>query len=655
MAFLLPAFASRRLASCKHALVMSAPSPSNASVPVDETAFLANVVSAMPAFVIGLDPEQRVTYINYRPTNERAQDIIGKPVHELLSAEDVAQYDAARDLALRTKRGCAYLAKQAPKSVPAGASQYACEVVHVPDRDGRQTMCLVVTAPEMFVDHTPAAQSREAISQDAANVTKVGVWVSNDSEDRVNWNEAMRDIAGCPPMSRHAYVQELVHPDDRPEMLQKMAELDAAGTISLSYRIVRPDGEIRRVIHRGARVESIEGVGAHTVNIIVDLTELECFQGRQRGTQPVEGLSVVTAGVAHNFNNLLAIIRPALELAAQRSSPLHTPYLNDAKHAADRAAELVEQLMVYAGHRQAPPPALLNLRELVLNTAAMCQHSFGSSVQLEVSVRSERTDVLANEVALERVMMNVLINARDACMETDRDQRCIKLTVQDACSIHPHEVPGVPQSFLCVRVEDNGAGMSRETIEHAFEPFFTTKSPGKGTGLGLATSERIIRKHGGFMTIESEPKMWTRVSIYLPSVAASDHAIPASPGRQNSGARRGTVLIVDDEPALRRLVSVLLRAEGYAVSEAAHGEACVAELDNGLRPDLILLDRTMPGWSSRRTLRAIRERSPTARVVLFTARGVPEDERAEVLDVLSKPFETKDLVHCVERCIGTGT
>jgi len=503
-------------------------------------------------------------------------------------------------------------------------------------------------------EQTPPAQTPEETFQTAASIAKIGLWVSTGAEDETTWNAAMRDIMACYPMSSQAYVEKLVHPEDRTELQKQLGDVQAGKRMSMAYRIVRDDGEVRWVLHRAARRQSAERAGEQTINVIVDITGVDGFHVRPSATHAGDVVSTVTAGVAHNFNNLLAIIRPALDLATRRLSPLELPYLEDAKEAADRASELVKQLMLYASQRSTPAPQMVNLREIVLNVAALCQHSFGNSVRLEVAVQSETTDVVANEIALDRAIMNVLINAKDACVESGRDQRCIKVVVDDACTVHPHEVPGVPRRFLCVSVEDDGIGMGSDTIQHAFEPFFTTKQPGKGTGLGLATSERTIRRHGGFMRIESEPGLWTRVSIYLPSPAGRAATAPSKPTHATVVEHRGTVMIVDDEPAVRRVTGALLRAERYAVSEAANGEECVAQIDNGLRPDLILLDYHMPGWSSARTVTAIRERLPGARLIFFTAQEVPDEERARVLDVLSKPFKTEELVRRVEGWILRG-
>jgi CheY-like chemotaxis protein len=178
-------------------------------------------------------------------------------------------------------------------------------------------------------------------------------------------------------------------------------------------------------------------------------------------------------------------------------------------------------------------------------------------------------------------------------------------------------------------------------------PFFTTKEPGTGTGLGLATSYAIVRDHAGFITVESQPGLGTQVSVLLPR---SDEASVA-PGRETAEphvARRATVLVADDEPSVRRALELLLCERGHRVHTVADGEAVIAALDAGLRPDLILLDRSMPRRLAAVTLQQIRERLSDVPILFFTGQDVPSEERAQVQDVLQKPMSIAALVQAIE-------
>ena len=192
-------------------------------------------------------------------------------------------------------------------------------------------------------------------------------------------------------------------------------------------------------------------------------------------------------------------------------------------------------------------------------------------------------------------------------------------------------------------------GMSDAVKQRLFEPFFTTKEPGKGTGLGLATSYGIVRDHGGFIGVDSRLGRGTIAEVFLP-IVKSTAAIEASPP-QTLGAvpRRSTILVADDEPAVRRVTEMLLGERGHHVALAADGQAAVAALDAGLEPDLILLDRSMPGWPIKLTLVEIRKRNASVPVVFFTGQDVPPEERAQVQDVLYKPLAMDELVRAVEK------
>jgi hypothetical protein len=192
-------------------------------------------------------------------------------------------------------------------------------------------------------------------------------------------------------------------------------------------------------------------------------------------------------------------------------------------------------------------------------------------------------------------------------------------------------------------------GMSEAVKQRIFEPFFTTKAPGKGTGLGLATSYAIARDHGGFITLESEYGAGTTFSVFLPLATAEDRVSRSAPPVSARAARPGRILLVEDEAAIRRVVRTVLGARGHEVHAVPDGEAAVAALEAGFLPNLVLLDRSVPGWSMTTTLQEIGMRAGSAPVLLFTGQAVTDDERRLVRDVLTKPLSTEELVVSVER------
>jgi CheY-like chemotaxis protein len=240
-----------------------------------------------------------------------------------------------------------------------------------------------------------------------------------------------------------------------------------------------------------------------------------------------------------------------------------------------------------------------------------------------------------------------LINARDAVDAAGRsDPRiCVELAAVDMS--HPAAPGGAKQRYMRLRVTDNGVGMSDAIKQRLFEPFFTTKELGKGSGLGLATSYGIVRDHGGFIAIDSEAGRGTRVDVLLlPSEQMP--VVEPSVAPPPLEACPKCILVVDDEPAICRIVALMLRESGHSVHSACDGASALALLDAGLCPDLILLDRSMPGWPVSVTLDKIRERCKDVPVIFFTGQDVPAQERALVQGVLHKPLATERLLREVE-------
>jgi CheY-like chemotaxis protein len=346
---------------------------------------------------------------------------------------------------------------------------------------------------------------------------------------------------------------------------------------------------------------------------------------------------------------MLAVIVPAHELAARDAGSAENQVYLDAAQAARRATELVSQLMLFAGQRRASSSTAHDLGALVERTVSMCKRTFERQLQIDSVIDLGAARVVCDPVAIEQVVVNLLINARDALAATERIDPKISVELSEVTATRPEGGRNGSGRYVRIRIEDNGAGMSDGVKQRLFEPFFTTKEPGKGTGLGLATSYGIVRDHGGFIAVDSQVGRGTTAEVFLP--VATDLA--AHEGEQApafaTAPRRSTILVIDDEPAVRRVADLLLGERGHEVALAADGQAAVAKLDAGLQPDLILLDRSMPGWPVKLTLAEIRKRRADVPVVFFTGQDVTPEERAAVQDVLYKPLSMEELVRSVEK------
>jgi PAS domain S-box-containing protein len=616
-------------------------------VPLEDASFLRAVLEAIPAFVVRVDPERRITYINHLRGGLTLDQVIGRPVREFIAPDDSERFEHAVAEALRTGKVCKYTVKGSHSVNSRGAAHYEGQAVPMDNGDGRRTVCFVVSDVSEQVERAHALARSEEKLRVAVEATGIGLWTWDVENDRVDWDERMVELVGSAPMSTREYLARVVHPDDRARMAGEIGDAGAGRPSFLEHRIVRPDGQVRWFLPCGRISKDEQGRVARMTGGTLDVTAQRLFDERLRKAQKLDAVGSLTAGVTHNFNNMLAVIIPALELSLRRAPPGETQMIEDAMHAARRATELVSQLMTFAGQRGALEAEPHDLAKVLERAASMCRRTFERQVRLETGF-DDCGPVACDPMAIEQVAVNLLINARDAVIESARVDPQIRLELSETLATRPDAPGRKPERYARIRVQDNGVGMAEAVKQRLFEPFFTTKPAGKGTGLGLATSYGIVRDHGGFITFESQAGAGSTAAVFLPLTREATAHAHASAARALR-ARPGTILVVDDEPAVRRVVELLLGARGHTIHAAADGQSAIAALDRGLQPDVILLDRSMPGWPVRMTLEQIRRRAPRVPIVFFTGQDVPSEERALVQDVLLKPLATDALVQSVER------
>ena len=618
-----------------------------------DAAFLRAVLEAIPSWVLRLDAEQRIRYVN-RVQGAGLEQLIGRPVRDFIEPDDYPHYEEAASRALLTGEVCSYFVRSTREGLPGAgipaAADYECHVVPIDDGDGRRGLCIVGTDISVHVKRQAALQASEQKLRIALEASGLGLWTWDVRTGRIEWDARFQEITGCEAMSSAEYQERLVHPDDRQMVRDEMASVSAAKPRFLEHRIIRPDGEIRWLLPCGHHTTVEGGETIQMIGGALDVTHQHKTTEQLRMAQKNDLIGNLASGIAHNFNNMLAIIQPALDLALQHQGQgaQHKQSLEDALNATQRAAELVGQLMTFTGQRRARVGGSVDLVRLVERTVSMCQRTFGCRVLLAPTSQLAAAHVEGDPASIEQVLVNILINARDAIAEVERSDACIRVTLSERTASCPDWGRTALRSYFCLRVEDNGVGMSDAVKERLFEPFFTTKKPGKGTGLALATSYGIVRDLGGFITVESQPLDGTSVSVFLPPAATrSTSARPAS--TEHEPAPCSKILVIDDEPAVRRTIELILRQSGHQVHLAPDGQAGVAQIDAGLMPDLIMLDRSMPGWSPRVTLAELRKRAPQVPVLFFTGQEVSSEERAQVQDVLYKPRAPMDLLRSVDR------
>jgi two-component system, cell cycle sensor histidine kinase and response regulator CckA len=387
-----------------------------------------------------------------------------------------------------------------------------------------------------------------------------------------------------------------------------------------------------------------DGATVGVLGVYQDVTERKRLEAQLRQSQKMEAIGRLAGGVAHDFNNLLTIISGNVHLIhdLQPGDPEFPQLLDDIRDAADRAAALTRQLLTFS-RKQPSRPVVLDLNDVVTGLASMLRRLIGERITVRTQLAPSPIRVKADRGQLEQVLMNLVINAKDAMPDGGT------LTIATA------EVTGQGR-FAKLTIADTGVGMSDEVKRHLFEPFFTTKDVGKGTGLGLATVYGIVEQAGGAIEVESAPGAGTTFSIRLPwceTTAKSSPSLPPINQFARASASRRSVLVVEDEDRLRKLVRFTLEGQGYAVAEAAGGEAAMRLLTADRQVDLLVTDLVMPGIDGRELATRVRAARPEAGVV-FISGYVPDHRRVEGLAgalFLPKPFTPLDLVKTVEKAL----
>ncbi|MBI2391418.1 MAG: response regulator [Deltaproteobacteria bacterium] len=416
-------------------------------------------------------------------------------------------------------------------------------------------------------------------------------------------------------------------------------------------RFAAPNGRPLQLECWAAPIAEPDG-GRTAVIVAVDVTESREREERLREAQRLEAVGQLASGVAHNFNNMLAAILPALELVRPLLPPPRQQIVDEAAEAGFRAAEMVRQLMAFAGHRRGAPRRTEPLARIAGHAVGICRQLFPHHVVLEVIDRAEGACVHADPGEIEQVILNLLINARDAVVDRGHRAPRIRVTVdvapgRDAAS---GAVPAAraDERFARVRVEDDGIGMTEEVRRRIFEPFFTTKDVGRGTGLGLSTAWAAVDEHEGFLACSSIPGWGTTFDLLLP-IAKRDDLRSERPSGEAPVGRGEKVLIVDDEPGVRDAVAMLLEDAGFHTTRAASAAEAIGCLHAGL--DLVLLDRSMPGGIGDTVVGAVRARAPGAAVILFTGQEPPPEEAERVDDVLLKPATRGEILQAVRAAL----
>jgi two-component system cell cycle sensor histidine kinase/response regulator CckA len=450
-----------------------------------------------------------------------------------------------------------------------------------------------------------------------------------------------RTVAPPPDGLEGARLVDLLHPDDRRRAVEFLAAVARGGSAPsepVEWRVRGIDGgwiEVETIATGLLDDPDVQGI---VLNSRV-VTERKRLEAALRQSQRLESVGQLAGGIAHDFNNLLSVIRGYARFLVDGfdEGDARREDAAEIENAAQRAAALTAQLLIFS-RRDVVPLQVVDVAEVLRGISVLLARTLGEDIVLHTRVDGALPFVEADPTQLEQVLMNLAVNARDAMPSGG------ELHIGLAAVEEDDEPPAVR-----LTVRDTGEGMKPEVVERAFEPFFSTKPKGQGTGLGLATVYGIVTQAGGTIEIQSTPGEGTTVEVVLPATDATPHSEPAPSEDESDAARRETILVVEDEDAVRRLTCRILSGAGYRVLEAADGADALARWEEHPGEiDLLLTDVVMPGMSGRQ----LAERLETDPVFMS---GYTDDvvlrHGLDGVRLVQKPFDEPTLLGAIRSAL----
>lgn len=470
-------------------------------------------------------------------------------------------------------------------------------------------------------------------------------WFLNTAACRIFGVKAPEELLGTP-------LADVLSGERKQQMLTLLSDTANDAPVFCEEKLVRNDGaELDVEISKA--VLAVDGFPATQV-IIRDITESKALTRQLHQAQKMEVVGQLTGGIAHDFNNLLTVVISNLDLLllGKEMSQDHREMAEAALSASLRGAELTRQLLAFS-RKQTLERQTIEPNELVMRTVSMLKRAIAGDVELRARPGADLWQSTIDPAQLESAITNLVVNARDAMprggtitIETEN------VVLDEAYAAANQDV--VPGEYVMVAVSDTGSGIPQAVLTRVFEPFFTTKEVGKGTGLGLSMVYGFMKQSGGHVKIYSEEGHGTVVRLYLPRSDKSSGGMAAAEDADIPVVEDRTILVVEDDEAVRRAVVHQLKELGYKVLEAQDGRAALAVLQRE-RVNLLFSDMTMPGGMSGRDLaRQATLGDPELKVLLtsgFTASALREDEAAGNIPLLSKPYRRQELARSVHRAL----
>ncbi|WP_343074081.1 response regulator [Microvirga zambiensis] len=465
-------------------------------------------------------------------------------------------------------------------------------------------------------------------------------------------NESIERITGFGPeafLERPDFWSSRLHREDRDRILAQLHDLAEDGTVSLEYRWRCADGTERHVLDQTMLMRDDEGRPREFFGMWFDITERKQMEQNLLHASKLEAVGRLTGGIAHDFNNMLSVVVGNLDLLRKsiQGDEKAERRVRMAMESAQHCADLTYRLLTFS-RRQPLQVSTIDLKTLMPGLLDLMGRTLGERIHAKLHLDQDVWSIQADRAQLEAALLNLAVNARDAMPEGGD----LTITVENQVMEDGKAVPA--GAYVMIAVGDTGTGMPPEVLKRVFEPFFTTKESGKGTGLGLSMVYGFVQQSQGHVEVDSVPNVGTTIRIYLPRAEGAGerpqdiHPTIAEP----FGAGR-TVLVVEDNPAVRQVAVSTIRSLGFEVIEAATADEALRLLKANGRVCLVFSDVRMPGERTGIDLaHVIKHEMPDVRVLLTTG-YVDGDGTVEDVDLLYKPYQISDLAEKIQSIMAT--
>ncbi|WP_225889909.1 hybrid sensor histidine kinase/response regulator [Indioceanicola profundi] len=632
-----------------------APAPSVGRAPgiADAVAILAE---HFPIGMVITAGDGRILSVNGRLAEwlgREEADLVGRPLHDLIAGRPGNLPTHA--LTPRPEREAELLLSRAD-----GTTLLAMLMeIDLPEDGGQRTVTLIRQAGDTAELRMQLAREQHRFSR-FFEFAPIGIALVDPDLKLVDCNQTFQSFAAKSlDEIRGKSVALLVPRDQRADFVARLSAVGGGGDVTpdqpLEVRIGGAGGPVVNIYVRRFDAEGDLGVPGLILHV-VDMTGQKNLEAQFAQSQKMQAIGQLAGGVAHDFNNLLTAMIGFCDLLLLRHKPGDHSFIDimQIKQNANRAANLVRQLLAFS-RQQTLQPRVLNITDVLGELSNLLRRLIGENIELRMVHGRDLGLVKVDQGQLEQVIINLAVNARDAMAGGGR----LTITTSNFSAEKPvnrqtEVMP--PGDYVVVEVQDTGCGIPKENLQRIFEPFFSTKEIGSGTGLGLSTVYGIVRQTGGFVFVDSVPGEGATFSIFLPRHVETVQTAAAAEAKERTPADltgMGTILLVEDEDAVRVFGARALRNKGYHVMEARHAEQALELLrKDGVQIDLIITDVVMPQMDGPTLIKEVRKFRPEIKVIFIS--GYTEDrfrsamDDGETLEFLPKPFSLKQLASKVK-------